>query len=90
MGYDNKKLSCIRQAVAGPSKWLYVDTGGESAATYQGAGYFADAKNYGVDTGDIIDISNISSNQHYSGSFTVLQDTGGTNGTVVLDTGATK
>jgi hypothetical protein len=90
MGYDSKKLSCVWQAVAGPSKWLYVDTGGETAAAYQANGYFTDAKQYGVDTGDIIDVLNLSSKTHYTGSFTVLQDTGATTGTVVLDTGASK
>lgn len=87
MGYDASKLTLCGQAMAGPKKWDYYDTGGESVATYEGAGYFTDAKNRGVDTGDRIEIYDNSAKKVYSGRFTGVQDTGATSGTVTLDTG---
>jgi hypothetical protein len=87
MGYDNKKLHLCGQPMAGPKKWVYYDTGGEAVSVYEGAGYFADAKQYGVDTGDYIEVWNKASNIIYKGRFTTLQDTGATTGTVTLDTG---
>ena len=87
MGYDNKRLANVTQAIAGPRKWLYQDTGGEAVSVYEGAGYFADAKNYGVVAGDAIEIYNQASDIVYRGRFTTVQDTGGTQGTVTLDTG---
>lgn len=87
MGYDAGKLTMVRQAIAGPKHWVYYDTGGENVATYEGAGYFTDAKSRGVDTGDTIEIWNKSTNARYNGRFTTLQDTGATTGTVTLDTG---
>ena len=89
MGYDAGKLTLNGQAVAGPRCWIYEDTGGETAAAYQAAGYFANAKSLGVDTGDPVCVVNRASSIVYSGRFTVVQDTGATTGTVNLDTGAT-
>lgn len=89
MGYDNGKLTLCGQAIAGRRKWIYEDTGGETAAVYQGAGYFADANDYGVKVGDPVEVINGASNIAYFGRFTTVQDTGGTQGTVTLDTGAT-
>ena len=89
MGYDPSKLTLCGQAIAGPKKWVYEDTGGETAAVYQGAGYFTDAYNRGVSVGDPIEVLNRSSNIAYFGRFTTVQDTGETSGTVNLDTGAT-
>jgi hypothetical protein len=87
MGYDNGKLYLVQQAIAGPKQWLYHDTGGESVVTYEGAGYFANAKDMGVDTGDYIHIRDDANDYVYSGRFTTVQDTGDTQGTVTLDTG---
>jgi hypothetical protein len=87
MGYDPSKLTLTGQAIAGPKCWNYYDTGGESVVTYEGAGYFTDAKQRGVDTGDEIKVWNKASNIVYSGRFTAVQDTGATTGTVTLDTG---
>ena len=91
MGYDADRLSLETQAPgAGPKKWVYVDTGGESVSTYEGTGYFANAKKYGASVGDRIEVINKatpSATVIYSGKFTVVQDTGGTTGTVTLDTG---
>lgn len=89
MGYDAGRLSLRSQAIAGPKEWVYFDSGGETAATYEGTGYFTDAKDRGVDTGDLIQVYNKASNIVYRGRFTVVQDTGETQGTVNLDTGAT-
>lgn len=91
MGYDADRLSLESQAPgAGPKKWVYLDSGGESVATYEGAGYFANAKKYGVTVGDRIEVINRSTPTAaivYSGKFTAVQDTGGTTGTITLDTG---
>lgn len=88
MGYDNGKLQLGGQGGAvGVKCWNYVDTGGEAVSVYEGAGYFADAKDYGVTVGDPIMILNRASDIVYSGRFTTVQDTGGTQGTVTLDTG---
>ena len=88
MGYDNSKLTLRGQAIAGPKAWVYDDTGGEAVSVYEGAGYFANAKKYGVSVGDCIEINNRASNIVYRGRFTTVQDTGATSGTVTLDTGA--
>jgi hypothetical protein len=87
MGYDPKNLTLMSQSVAGVKDWAYKDTGGEVSATYVGAGYFTDAKNRGVDTGDTITIYNQAASKVRRGAFSVVQDTGSSSGTVVLDTG---
>ena len=87
MGYIAGKLSLCGQPIAGPKFWVYDDTGGESVATYEGAGYFTDAKQRGVVSGDSIEIRNRASSIVYKGRFTAVQDTGTTTGTVTLDTG---
>ena len=87
MGYDAKNLTLCGQAMAGPKKWVYYDTGGEAVSVYEGAGYFTDAKDRGVDTGDRIEVWNKASDIIYCGRFTAVQDTGATSGTVTLDTG---
>jgi hypothetical protein len=87
MGYDNGKLTLVQQSIAGRKEWLYEDTGGEAITVYQGAGYFADAKKYGVDTGDPITIVDAANKITWRGHFITLQDTGATQGTVRLDTG---
>ena len=90
MGYDAGKLSLKTQPMAGYKEWVYVDTGGETVATYEGAGYFANAKNVGADTGDPITVINRATPTAavvYRGKFTAIQDTGNTQGTITLDTG---
>ena len=88
MGYDAGKLSLIAQGIFGSSLWMYTDTGGEAVSVYEGAGYFTDAKQRGVDTGDFVFVKNDASDVVYHGRFTTVQDTGATTGTVTLDTGA--
>lgn len=87
MGYDNKKLSLLGQPMAGFRCWVYVDTGGEAVSVYEGVGYFADAKQYGCKVNDKICVVDESGDISYSGQFITVQDTGGTTGTIVLDTG---
>lgn len=87
MGYDASKLSLVTQAIAGQRSFEYVDTGGESASTYEGAGYFANAKSVGARAGDQLFVYNKATNDVFRGAFSAVQDTGGTTGTAVLDTG---
>ena len=87
MGHDKKRLALIAQGITGSRLWMYTDTGGETAATYAGAGYFTNAKDYGVDTGDAVFVKNDASDLVYKGRFTAVQDTGSTQATVTLDTG---
>ena len=88
MGYNPKGLQLCGQPIAGVKSWVYDDTGGETAAVYQGAGYFADAKKKGAVPGDPIVVVNRAADTAYRGRFTAVQDTGETTGTVTLDTGA--
>lgn len=91
MTYDPSRLSLESQPPgAGRKKWVWPDTGGETVATYEGSGFFTNAGKYGVSVGDRIEIINLatpSATIVYSGKFTVVQDTGNTQGTVTLDTG---
>lgn len=86
MTYDPSKLVLLSQPIAGHKEWRYDDTGGESAATFAGAGWFTDAKNKGVDTGDTILVHDKTNHQFYRGYFSSIQDTGNTQGTVTFDT----
>jgi hypothetical protein len=89
MGYDSKGLQLCGQPIAGAKSWQYDDTGGETLATYEGSGFIEDAKNYGVTVGDSITVIDRNADLVYRGQFTVVQDTGGTTGTIALanDTG---
>ena len=91
MTYDAIRFSLESQPPgAGPKKWVYLDSGGETVATYEGSGWFTDAKSKGVTVGDRIEIINRATPTAaiiYSGKFTSVQDTGATQGTVTLDTG---
>lgn len=88
MGYDSKSLNLSSQPPgAGPRQWDYGDTGGETAGNYAGAGFFADAKDKGVKVGDRVTVRDLSGAIQYAARFSAVQDTGGTTGTIVLDTG---
>lgn len=90
MGYDAGRLALETQSIAGPRNWVYLDSGGETVAVYEGAGYFANAKQNGVVVGDRITVINRATPTAaivYRGKFTAVQDTGGTSGTITLDTG---
>lgn len=86
MGYDSSRLNLISQGIARNKLWDYEDTGGESGSTFVGAGWFTDAKDKGVDTGDHIVIRDLTNHQIYQGYFSTVQDTGNTQGTVTFDT----
>jgi hypothetical protein len=87
MGYDAAKLTLLGQAIAGRKCWIYEDTGGEAVSAYQANGYFTDAKQRGVDTGDPITVIDVANSETWQGRFITLQDTGATTGTVRFDTG---
>lgn len=87
MGYDAKALNLAGQPMAGRRSWVFNDTGGEAVSAYEGSGFFTDAKDLGVKVGDPVEIVNRATNAVYHGRFTTVQDTGGTTGTVTLDTG---
>ena len=86
MGYDSSKLNLNAQGIKGARIWDYEDTGGETGAVFQGAGWFTDAKDKGADTGDRVVVRDIANNQIYQGYFSAIQDTGATQGTVTFDT----
>lgn len=86
MGYDSSKLNLASQPIAGRRNWNYDDTGGETGAVYQGAGFFTDAYTKGVRQYDSIEVIDQTNGQVYHGYFSVSQDTGNTQGTVVFDT----
>lgn len=88
MGYDSSKFNLIAQGVADAQRWYYFDTGGESVAGYSAAGFFSDAKDKGVDTGDHVTIYNKTGSKIYDGFIVAVQDTGATQGTWKRDTGA--
>lgn len=87
MSYDADQFGLESQAIAGNRRFRYVDTGGETAAAFQAAGFFADAKAKGARVGDRVEIADLNSDDVLTGVFLTVQDTGGTSGTVKLDTG---
>ncbi len=91
MGYDPHMLVLSNQPMAGTATtglrdWVYTDTGGEASSVYVAAGYFTDAYDRGVRIRDHIRIRELPTGRILDGQFTVAQDTGATQGTVVLDT----
>lgn len=84
MGYDSSKLVLHGQAIAGTKQFVYTDTGGETTGTYQGVGYFANAKANGAAVGDFVKIVDQGNNETYDGIFITVQDTGATTGTVKI------
>lgn len=91
MGYDKSRLVLHAQAgsgtaLTGTREWVYVDTGGEATSVYVANGYFSDAYDRGVRVKDNIRIRDLANNKIYDAYFSISQDTGATQGTVVLDT----
>ena len=91
MGYDPGRLVLQSQAGSGTAStgtrdWVYVDTGGETASTYVGAGYFTTAGDLGVKVNDNVRIRDLTNNSIMDAYFSVVQDTGATQGTIVFDT----
>lgn len=87
MSYDSSGLNLIAQGIAAARHWDYADTGGETVAVYTGNGWFSDAGKKGAQVGDFIRIRDLKNTIQYEARFSAVQDTGATQGTVVLDTG---
>jgi len=87
MAYVGKNFNLLSQAIVSGKTWVYVDTGTDDSANYANDGYFEDAKDRGVDTGDRVEIYETASKVWQSGFMTTVQDTGNTQGTWVNDTG---
>ena len=87
MTYDPGKLSLVTQGIARHRYWDYEDTGGETAGGYAANGFFTDAGDKGAEVGDRILIRDLANTIQYEARFSVIQDTGATQGTVVFDTG---
>lgn len=87
MTYQTGKLNLITQPPGvGPRYWDYEDTG-SGVASMTGAGFFTDAYQKGARVGDRILLRDLTNTIQYEARFSVAQDTGSTQGTVVLDTG---
>ncbi len=91
MVYRSGQLNLVTQGIARVRQWDYHDTGGDAVATWLGNGWFQDAGDKGVEVGDLLRFRNTSAAAdgpiQYHSFFTIIQDTGATQGTVVLDTG---
>ena len=79
MTYKTAKLNLLAQPIAGPRQWSYNDTGYVLTAASV-AGYFSDAKDKGVEVGDVIHCSNSTTADRFV--FLEVQDTGATSGSV--------
>jgi hypothetical protein len=85
MAYKAASLVLQSQSIAGRRTWLYSDTGSLISAIVAN-GFFTDAKDKGVKVGDDITVIDRTTRIRETGLFTVVQDTGNTQGTVVMDT----
>jgi hypothetical protein len=85
MAYKAASLVLQSQSIAGRRTWLYSDTGSLISAIVAN-GFFTDAKDKGVKVGDDITGIDRTTRIRETGLFTVVQDTGNTQGTVVMDT----
>lgn len=92
--FVKNNLALVSQGITGHKVWDYADTGsiGDVADVL---GYFTNAGECGVDTGDLIFIranNGYTNRIVWSAAFSIVQDTGATQGsvgpsTVVGDTG---
>ena len=87
MVYVPKNLSLVNQGMVGPKRWVYVDTGTTHETNYGDVGFFSDAKDRGMDTGDRVEIFERAGKTWVLGAMTTVQDTGATSGTFLGDTG---
>jgi len=85
MAYKTAKLSLQSQAIAGPRRWVYSDTG-MTVADFVTAGAITDAGNKGMKVGDVVEFHDDNTGISVTGRMTVVQDTGATQGTFVQDT----
>jgi hypothetical protein len=88
--YDKNKLKLISQGITRGKIWHYEDTG----SVLDVAGFFANAGDMGVDSGDLIFAGGLAGTTRVirSAAFAPVQDTGATQGTtgpgtLVGDTG---
>lgn len=92
--FVKNQLKLISQGITGGKVWHYHDTGA-LADVADVAGYFTNASECGIDSGDLIFISANNGNTTrtvYGASFSPVSDTGATQGqtgpaTLVGDTG---
>ena len=92
--FDKDNLRLISQGITGGKVWQYTDTGA-LADVVDVAGYFTNASECGVDSGDLIFISANNGNTTrtvYGAAFSAIQDTGASQGgtgpgTLIGDTG---
>ena len=82
--FVKNNLALTSQAIVGHKQWDYYDTGA-IADIADVAGYFTNASECGVDSGDLIIIhanNGYTNRLVYGASFAPIQDTGATQGTV--------
>ena len=82
--YNKDRLKLVSQGITGGKTWHYHDTGA-IADIVDVAGYFTDAGDMGVDSGDFVFISannGYTNRLVYGAAFAPVQDTGATQGTV--------
>lgn len=77
--YSKDKLRLITQGITGGKVWHYLDTG----TVADTAGFFANAGDMGVDSGDLILFGGLAGTTRIvrSAAFAPVQDTGATQGT---------
>jgi len=77
--YSKDKLKLISQGITGGKVWSYTDTG----SVLDVAGFFANAADMGVDSGDLIFAGGLAGTTRVirSAAFAPVQDTGATQGT---------
>lgn len=88
--YSKDKMRLISQGITGGKVWHYLDTG----TVLDTAGFFANAGDMGVDSGDLIFAGGMAGTTRIikAAAFAPVQDTGATQGTtgpgtLVGDTG---
>jgi hypothetical protein len=82
--YSKDRLMLVSQGIARGKRWLYEDTGA-LADVADVAGFFANAGDMGVDTGDFIEIranNGYTTRVVHGAAFSTVQDTGVTQGSV--------
>lgn len=82
--FVKNNLKLVNQGIVGGKIWHYTDTGA-IGDIQDVAGYFTQAGDMGVDSGDLIFISPNNGNTNrlvYGAAFAPVQDTGATQGTV--------
>jgi len=85
MTYKTAKLNLTSQGITGSRRWIYQDTG-TLIASAVASGWITDAKKKGMVVGDVLEFRDDTTGISVTGRVTVVQDTGGTQGTWVQDT----